>query len=196
MVLAVITWIGREHELYSGASPISLVKHCVTFRHDRRLLSHLGFVHNWTTSRWSATKKENRFSFNENGIMSSFLGRQFYLSTLYFKKSFSQIVNFSFYSISLLLSPVSRYSTSDLCFTPIRCGHLHRHDPSPFSNDHAHFNSIFRATVSGELSIKAETKKMSGDLEIRGEEKLFEIIIWYEVSPSNSSYFQADQLNP
>ena len=30
----VITWIGREHELYSGASPISLVEHCVTFRHD------------------------------------------------------------------------------------------------------------------------------------------------------------------
>ena len=42
----VITWIGREHELYSGASPISLVEHCVTFRHDRRLLSLLGFVHN------------------------------------------------------------------------------------------------------------------------------------------------------
>ena len=54
----VITWIGREHELYSGASPISLVEHCVTFRHDRRLLSLLGSVHNWPTSRWSATKKE------------------------------------------------------------------------------------------------------------------------------------------
>ena len=54
----VITWIGREHELYSGASPISLVEHCVTFRHDRRLLSLLGFVHNWPTSRWSATKKK------------------------------------------------------------------------------------------------------------------------------------------
>ena len=53
----VITWIGREHELYSGASPILLVEHCVTFRHDRRLLSLLGFVHNWPTSRWSATKK-------------------------------------------------------------------------------------------------------------------------------------------
>ena len=73
----VITWIGREHELYSGASPISIVEHCVTFRHDRRLLSLLGFVHNWPTSRWSATKKENRFSLNGNGIMSSFLGRQF-----------------------------------------------------------------------------------------------------------------------
>ena len=36
----VITWIGREHELYSGASSISLVEHCVTFRNDRRLLSY------------------------------------------------------------------------------------------------------------------------------------------------------------
>ena len=81
----VTTWIGREDELYSGASPISLVEHCVTFRHDRRLLSLLGFVHNWPTSRSSATKKEkeNRFSLNGNGIMSSFLGRQFYRSTLY-----------------------------------------------------------------------------------------------------------------
>ena len=78
----VITWIGRDHELYSGASPISLVEHCVTFRHNRRLLSFLGFVHNWPTSRWSATKKENRFSLNGNGIMSSFLGRQFDRSTL------------------------------------------------------------------------------------------------------------------
>ena len=78
----VISWIGRENELYSGASPISLVEHCVPFRHDRRLLSLLGFVHNWPTSRWSAAKKENRFSFNGNGIMSSFLGRQFYRSTL------------------------------------------------------------------------------------------------------------------
>ena len=48
--------IGRVHELYSGASPISLVEHCVNFRHDRRLLSLLGFVHNWPTCRWSATK--------------------------------------------------------------------------------------------------------------------------------------------
>ena len=53
----VITWIGREHELYSGASPISLVEHCVTFRHDTRLLSLWVFVHNWPTSRWSETKK-------------------------------------------------------------------------------------------------------------------------------------------
>ena len=78
----VITWIGRERELYSGASPISLVEHCVTFRHDRRLLSLLGFVHNWPTIRWSATKKENRFALNGNGIMSSFLRWQFYRSTL------------------------------------------------------------------------------------------------------------------
>ena len=79
----VITWIGREHELYSGTSLISLVEHCFTFRHDRRLLSHLGFVHNWPTSWWSATKKENQFSLNGNGIMSSFLGRQFYHYILY-----------------------------------------------------------------------------------------------------------------
>ena len=46
MVLAVINWISREHELYSGASPISIVEHCVTFWQDRRLLSLLGFVHN------------------------------------------------------------------------------------------------------------------------------------------------------
>ena len=81
----VITLIGREHELSSGASPISLVEHCVTFRHDRRLLSILGFVHNWPISRWSATKKENWFSLNGNGIMSSFLRRQFYRSTLYIR---------------------------------------------------------------------------------------------------------------
>ena len=54
----VITWIGREHELYSGTSPNSLIEHCVTFRHDRRLLSLLGFVHNRPTSRWSATTKK------------------------------------------------------------------------------------------------------------------------------------------
>ena len=56
-VPVVITWMGREHELYSGASSISLVEYCVTFRHDKRLLSLLGFVHNWPTRRWSATKK-------------------------------------------------------------------------------------------------------------------------------------------
>ena len=77
MVLAIITWLGREHELYSGASSISLVEHCVTFRHYRKLLSLLGFVHNCPT-----TKTENRFSLNGNGIMSSFLGRQFYCSSL------------------------------------------------------------------------------------------------------------------
>ena len=57
----VISWIGREHELYSGASPISLAEHCVTFRHYRRLLSLLRFVHNWPISRWSATKKKTSF---------------------------------------------------------------------------------------------------------------------------------------
>ena len=57
----VITWIGRGHVLYNGASPISLVEHCVTFWHDRRLLSLLGFVHNWPTSRWSTTKKKTGF---------------------------------------------------------------------------------------------------------------------------------------
>ena len=34
----VITWIGREHEMYSGTSPISLIEQRVPFRHDRRLL--------------------------------------------------------------------------------------------------------------------------------------------------------------
>ena len=56
--LVVITWVGREHVLYRGVSPISLVEYCVTFRHDRRLLSLFRFVHNWPTSRWSATKKK------------------------------------------------------------------------------------------------------------------------------------------
>ena len=79
----VITWIGSGHELYRGASLISLVEHCVTFRHVKKLVSLLGFVHNWPTSRWSAIKKENRFSLNGNGFMSSFLGRQFYRSSLY-----------------------------------------------------------------------------------------------------------------
>ncbi len=97
----VITWIGRDHELYSGASPISLVEHCVTFRHDKKLLSLLGFVHNWPTSRWSATKKENRFSLNGNGIMSSFLGRQFYRSTLYIY-IYIYIIYFSYYFLNIL----------------------------------------------------------------------------------------------
>ena len=73
------------HTLVLTFKLISLIEHCVTFRHDRRLLSLLGFVHNWPTSRWSARKKENRFSLNGNEIMSSFLGWQFYLSTLYMK---------------------------------------------------------------------------------------------------------------
>ena len=57
----VISWIGREHELYSGASPISLVEYCATLRHDSRLLSLSGFVYNWPTSIWSATKKKTGF---------------------------------------------------------------------------------------------------------------------------------------
>ena len=61
----VITGIGREHELYCGASPISLVDHCVTFRHDRRLLSLLGFVHTWQTSRWVQQKKKAGFHHTE-----------------------------------------------------------------------------------------------------------------------------------
>ena len=87
----VISWISREDELYSGASPISLVEPCVTFGRNRRLLSLLGFVHNWPTSRWSATKKENRFSLNGNGIMSYFLGQKFYRSTLYYMHLFYQL---------------------------------------------------------------------------------------------------------
>ena len=56
---------------------------CVTFRYDRRLLFLLEFLHNWPTRNGLQQKKENRFSLNGNGIMSSFLGRQFYRSTLY-----------------------------------------------------------------------------------------------------------------
>ena len=56
----VITRIGRGHELYSGASPISLVEHCITFRHDKSLLLLLGFVRNWPIPRWSATKKKKK----------------------------------------------------------------------------------------------------------------------------------------
>ena len=76
----VITSIGREHEFYTGASTMSLGEHCVTFRPDRRLLSLLGFVHNWPTSRWSARKP---VFINGNEIVSSFLGWQFYRFTLY-----------------------------------------------------------------------------------------------------------------
>ena len=64
----VITWISIEHELYSSESPISLVEHCVTFRHDWRLLSLLGFGHNWPTSRWSATKKKKKKKEKKNGF--------------------------------------------------------------------------------------------------------------------------------
>ena len=98
-----ITWIGREHEFYSSTSPISLVDHCVSFRHDRRFLSLLGFLHNWPTSRWSATKKENQFSLNGNGIMSSFLGRKFYHSTLYLR-----FLLFSFFRSCIILLMITK----------------------------------------------------------------------------------------
>ena len=67
---------------------------CTSLLFDRRLLSLLEFLHNWSTSRWSTTtkkQKNNRFSLNGNGIMSFFLGRQFYRSTLYW---ISTIVSF------------------------------------------------------------------------------------------------------
>ena len=38
-------------------------------------------------------RKENRFSLNGNGIMSSFLGRQFYRSTLYLKTSTDIVIS-------------------------------------------------------------------------------------------------------
>ena len=60
----VITWVGRVHELYSGASPISLVEQSVTFRHNRRFLSLLGFVHNWPTIRWPGTNKKKKTGFH------------------------------------------------------------------------------------------------------------------------------------
>ncbi len=101
--------------MYSGASPISLVEHCVTFRHDRRLLLLLGFAHNWQTSRWSETKKtnkqkNNRFSLNGNGIM-SFLGRQFYRSTLCVCV---YIYIYIYIYISVAIGLISRVLTSGL----------------------------------------------------------------------------------
>ena len=80
----VITWIGRVHESYCCASPILLIEHCVTFRHDRRLLSYRSWDLDTTGQLVDCLqqKKENRFSLNRNGIM-SFLGQQFYHSTLY-----------------------------------------------------------------------------------------------------------------
>ena len=60
----VVTWIGSEQWLYSCASPISLVEHCITFRHDKRLISLLGFVHNWPSSRWPAKKKKKKTGFH------------------------------------------------------------------------------------------------------------------------------------
>ena len=126
----VITWIGREHALYSGASPISLVEHCVLFdmiqgsyrtwdlyttgqlvdglQQKKRKTVFMkwnyvvfsratilsfhpveGYYRSWdlyTTGQLvdgrQQKKKEKLFSLNGNGIMSSFLGRQFYRSTL------------------------------------------------------------------------------------------------------------------
>ena len=110
-----ITCIGRGHELYSGASLISLVEHCVIFRHDRRLLSLLRFVYNWPTYRWSATKKENRFSLNGNGIMSSFLGRQFYRSTLVTLRQLSLRTTFiDIFSVNCMINAIfSRFSNKN-----------------------------------------------------------------------------------
>ena len=109
----VITWIGSEHELYSSTCPISLVENCITLRHDRRLLSLLGCVHNWPTCRWSAIKKENRFSLNVNGIMSSFLERQFYRSTLYICKVF-------FWNLANWLYHVSHGRKNDKLDEPLK----------------------------------------------------------------------------
>ena len=89
----VITWIGRAHVLYSGSSPISLVEHCVTFRHDRRFLLLLGFVHNWPTSRWSATKKENRFSFFHHVFFSRATILSFHPVLCIYKNIYEELCN-------------------------------------------------------------------------------------------------------
>ena len=105
----VITWIGREHELYCGASPISLVEHYVTFRHDRRLLSLLGFVHNWLATRWSATKKKRKPVFIKrkwNHVV--FSRREFYRSTLYIQNlSLLFTMKISWVSVYIIGSPVN-----------------------------------------------------------------------------------------
>ena len=69
--LVVMTWIGRNHELYSSVSPISLVEHCVTFRHDRRLLSIFtnhsarGGYDTSSIFKWSLTGLNSEFSFSQ-----------------------------------------------------------------------------------------------------------------------------------
>ena len=87
------------------------------------MIEGLGFVHNWPTSRWSATKKENWFSLNGNGIMSSFLGRQFYHSTLYIEISI-YIIIFGSSKLILLSIVIIIYSfwidfMRDTCSIPI-----------------------------------------------------------------------------
>ena len=52
----VITWNGREHELYSCASPIALAEHCVTFNMIEGSYRSSD-LYTGATSRWSATKK-------------------------------------------------------------------------------------------------------------------------------------------
>ena len=87
----VITWIGREHDCTAA--------HLRTRSLNIMSLSDMieGSYRSWhlyTTGQLvdglqqkkkkkKKKRKENRFSLNENGIMSSFLGRQFYRSILY-----------------------------------------------------------------------------------------------------------------
>ena len=72
----VITWIGREHELYSGASPISPL--------NIVSLSDMieGSYHSWDL--YTTGQLEDGLRQKKTGIMSSFLGWQFYCSTLYY----------------------------------------------------------------------------------------------------------------
>ena len=57
-------------QLLEGPMEVLLCEHVNDLCHSLfHLLSLLGFVHNWPTSRWSATNKENRFSLSRNGIM-------------------------------------------------------------------------------------------------------------------------------
>ena len=85
----VITWIGREYELYSGASPnilniVSLSEMIEGSYRSWNLYTTGQLVDGLQQKKKKKKKKkENRFSLNGNGIMSSFLGRQFYRSTLY-----------------------------------------------------------------------------------------------------------------
>ena len=79
----VITWISREHGC-TAAHLRSCLLNIVS-------LSDMieGSYHSWDLYKTGQLvddlqqKKENRFSLNRNGIISSFLGRQFYHSTQY-----------------------------------------------------------------------------------------------------------------